>query len=45
MDKEFAEVLYRALRMITGYLEKRFGFGGRDVPESLNDFINKKTQK
>ena len=27
MDREFAIVLYRALCMLTRYLEKRFGFG------------------
>jgi len=28
MDREFAQVLYRALMMVARYLEKRFGFGG-----------------
>lgn len=27
MDREFAQVVYRALMMIARYLEKRFGFG------------------
>ena len=27
MDREFAQVLYRALKMLTAYLENRFGFG------------------
>jgi hypothetical protein len=27
MDKEFAEVLYRALMMICRWLEHKFGFG------------------
>lgn len=27
MDREFAQVLYRALMMVARYLEERFGFG------------------
>ncbi len=27
MDREFAQVVYRALMLICRYLEERFGFG------------------
>lgn len=27
MDREFAQVLYRALMLIVAYLEARYGFG------------------
>ena len=30
MDREFAQVLYRALMMVATYLAKRYGFGRKE---------------
>lgn len=40
MDREFAEILHRALMMIVRYLEKRYGLGGYELPKALQ---NRKT--
>lgn len=38
MDREFAEVLYRALRMIVAYLEKRYSLG-KSAPAGDYDMV------
>jgi hypothetical protein len=44
MDRDFALTLYRALKMITAYLEKRFGFGKQAQPGDY-DMLDKSTQE
>ena len=36
MDREFAQVVYRALMLICRYLEERFGFGNHKARDETH---------